>query len=299
MSFQKSQSLLNQLNELIDSSVDSFNEHIPSAQKDIFNRVQLLLKDLDVRRGEIRPTIKNLRKINRLKREIQNAILNDKYLKSVGAFRDSFTKVTQLQTEYFATIEKGFELPAFVEQLKQSSVTAMTEGLTAAGIKANITEKAADIVRRNISEGARFGELLTEMRTFLTKTEAGAGALTRYAHVFTTDALNTYAAEYNQVVSEDLNSQWFQYTGALVDDSRDFCEALVKKRWIHISEFDTITNPGKPNAIINGKSVSKAGLKPNTNPITFRTLRGGWNCGHLVSPTNEEFVPRNIRKKFE
>lgn len=298
MSSQSSQSLLRQLNELIDSSVDSFNEHIPSAQRDIFNRIQVLLKDLDIRRGKIRPTVANLRKINRLKREIQNAILNNKYLKSVGTFRDSFTTVTELQTQYFATIEQGFTLPKFVDQLKKSSVTAMVEGLTGAGIEANITEKAADIVKRNISEGARFGDLLTEMRTFLTKTETSAGALTRYAHVLTTDALNTYAAEYNQVVSEDLDSQWFLYTGALVEDSRDFCEALVKKKWVHISEFDEITNPGGKLALIDGKRVSKAGLKPNTNPVNFRTLRGGWNCNQLLSPTNEEFVPANIRKRF-
>ncbi len=297
-SSQQSQSLLRQLNELIDNSVDSFNEHIPAAQRDIFNRIQVLLKDLDIQRGQIRSTVANLRKINRLKREIQNAILNNKYLKSVGTFRDSFTKVTQLQTEYFATIEKGFTLPAFVDQLKKSSVTAMVEGLTGAGIEANITEKAADIVRRNISEGARFGDLLTEMRTFLTKTETSAGALTRYAHVFTTDALNGYAREYNQVVSDDLNSQWFIYSGALVEASRDFCEALVKKKWIHISEFQSITNPGKPVALIDGKRVSKQGLKPGTNPVTFRSVAGGFQCGHLVSPTNEEFVPDNIRKRF-
>lgn len=299
MPLQKSQALLSQLNELIDGSVDSFNENIPRLQKDIFNRIQLLLRDLDIRRGQIRSTVSNLRKINRLKREIQNAVLNDKYLKQVESFGKSFEKVSQLQTEYFVTLEKGFTLPAFVKTLKSESIAAMTEGLTEAGIRANITEKAAEIVRRSISEGASFGELVSEMQTFLTKTETGAGALSRYANVLTTDSLNGFAREYNQIVSDDLGFEWFIYTGALVDESRDFCKALVKKKWIHISEFDEITNPGKKFALIDGKSVSKTGLKPATNPVTFRSKAGGFNCAHLVSPINEEFVPEEIRAEFE
>ena len=299
MSLQQSQRLLNQLNDLIDDSVDKFNENITRLQRAMFNRIQLLLRDLDVRRGQIRPTVKNLRKINKLKREIQNAILNDKYLKQVSIFGESFDKVTELQTKYFASLERGFALPTFVKALKSESIAAMTEGLTEAGIRANITEKAGDLVRRNITERASFGELMNDMRIFLTKTETSVGALSRYANVLTTDALNGFTREYNQVVSEDLDFKWFIYTGALVDESRDFCRALVKKKWIHISEFDDITNPGKKFALISGKSVSKAGLKPNTIPITFRSKAGGFNCAHLVSPINEEFVPKNIREKFE
>ena len=191
---------MSQLNELIDGSVDKFNENIPRLQRDIFNRIQLLLRGLDVRRGKIRSTVANLRKINRLKREIQNAILNDKYLKRVDTFGKSFEKVSLLQTEYFATLESGFTLPSFVSQLKKTSVEAMVEGLTEAGIRANITEKAGEIVTRNISEGASFGELMTEMREFLTKTESSVGSLSRYSNLLTTDALNGFAREYNQIV---------------------------------------------------------------------------------------------------
>ena len=298
MSLQQSQRLLRQLNDLIDSSVDSFNDRIPSLERDIFNRIQLALKDLDVKRGQITPTVRNLRKINKLKREMERAILNDKYLAKVGDFGESFDKVQKLQTEYFATLESGFGLPKFVKELQKTSIEAMTEGLTMAGIRTNISEKAAEIVRRNISESANFGDLLSEMREFLTKTEETAGALTRHAHVLTTDALNGFAREYNQIVSDDLGIQWFIYTGALVDESRDFCKALVKKKFIHISEFDEITNPKGKVALIDGKRVSKAGLKPKTNPVTFRSFAGGFNCAHLVSPIDTDFVPENIRKRI-
>ncbi|PCJ57937.1 MAG: hypothetical protein COA65_08740 [Rhodospirillaceae bacterium] len=293
MSFQKSQRLLRQLNELIDGSVDNFNESIPKLQTGIFRRIQLLLKDLDIRRGNIRSTVKNLRKISKLKREIQRAVLNKKYLKQVSTFSKSFEKVAELQTQYFATLEAGFELPALVKELKKTSITAMTEGLTKAGIRANVAEKAAELVKRNITEGASFGDLLDEMRTFLTKTDTGAGALTRHAHVLTTDALNGFAREYNQIVSDDLDFKWFIYTGSLVDESRDFCRALVKKKWIHISEFGEVT---KGN--ISGKKISLQGLKPNTDAGNFRSLAGGFQCNHIVSPVNEEFVPEEIREKF-
>lgn len=294
MSLSQSQSLLNELIELIDSSINNFNDNIPAIERTIFNKVQLSLKDLDLFRGNVKPTIKNLRTINRLKREIEQAILNKKYLNSVSKFEDAFGKVTKLQTQYFASLEAGFEIPAFIGQLQKSSIAASTEALTQAGIKANIAEKAADLIRRNITEGASFSNLNNEMREFLTKTETGVGELSRYSSVITTDALNTYAGEYNQIVSDDLGFEWFIYAGALVEHSRDFCEALVKKKWLHISEFSRITK-GK----INGKTVSLQGVKKGTNAVNFRSLRGGWNCNHLVSPISTEFVPQSIRKKHD
>lgn len=291
---------LTTLTKFLDSSIENFTKDVPGVQQQIFRRVQLLLRDLELSRGSVKASVKNLRKINRIKREIEQIILSDKYLSEVETFTDAFNKTTDLQTDYFRLLKEDFTTPKFINTLRLASIENTRVALTESGIRANVVDKAADIIQRNITEKASFGDLVEDMRVFLTKTEESVGALQRHTSQIVTDSLNTYAREYNTVVADTLNSQWFLYVGGIVQGSRDFCRALVKKKWIHKSEFSQIT---KGNIDIDNdgdtEKVSLDGLKPNTTATSFQTLAGGFNCNHVVAPINEEFVPKNIRRNFE
>lgn len=300
MSLAQSEKALRRLTNLLDSSEDSFRSSVPGIERRTFAKVQVLLKELDLKGTTIKQSAKNLRKINRIKREIQNAILSEEYINDVSKFTETFNTATKLQTEYFVTLQSNFTQPKFINTLLDVTIANTTEALTEAGIRANVVDVAGDIIRNNIAGGNSFRNLNKEIRTFLTKTEESVGALQRHTTNIVIDSLNTYAREYSQVVSDDLNSQWFLYVGALVKNSRDFCIALVKKKFIHKSEFTQITK-GNIDVDNDGdtEKVSLDGLKPNTNASNFQTLAGGFSCNHVVAPINEEFVPKKIRKNFE
>lgn len=300
MALKESEAALKSLTNLLDKSEDAFTDSVPALQRKIFNRVRTLMRELDVRKGKIRATGANLRKINRIKRDIREIILSDRYLRDVNKFTRSFEKATALQTAFFRTLKSDFTQPKFINTLQDVSIKNTVEALTESGIQANIVDKAADIIRANIAESNTFSNLSDQMRNFLTKTEETVGALQRHTSQITTDALNTYAREYSQVVSESLDSEWFLYVGSLVEDSRDFCKALVKKKWIHRSEFSDITK-GRIDIDNDGdnETVSLQGVKKQTNASNFLTLAGGFNCNHIVAPINEEFVPEKIKKNFE
>ena len=299
MSLRKSEEALLRLTNLLDKSEDTFRDSVPGIQRKIFNRTRTLLRELDTRRGEIRKTGANLRKINRIKRDIRAIILSKEYLADVNKFTRSFDAVTELQTTFFITLKSDFTTPKFIKTLQEVSIKNTQQALTASGIQANVVDKAGDIIRTNIAEGRSFSQLSDEMRVFLTKTEESVGALQRYTSQITTDALNTYAREYSQVVSENLNNKWFLYVGSLVKDSRDFCIALVRKKFIHISEFPAITR-GRIDVNNDGtdETVSLQGVKKETNASNFITLAGGFNCNHIVAPINEEFVPKKLVDRF-
>jgi len=300
VSLAQSEKALRRLTNLLDSSEDSFRSSVPGIERRTFAKVQVLLKELDLKGTTIKQSAKNLRKINRIKREIQNAILSEEYINDVSKFTETFNTATKLQTEYFVTLQSNFTQPKFINTLLDVTIANTTEALTEAGIRANVVDVAGDIIRNNIAGGNSFRNLNKEIRTFLTKTEESVGALQRHTTNIVIDSLNTYAREYSQVVSDDLNSQWFLYVGALVKNSRDFCIALVKKKFIHKSEFTQITK-GNIDVDNDGdtEKVSLDGLKPNTNASNFQTLAGGFSCNHVVAPINEEFVPKKIRKNFE
>ncbi|KKN74652.1 hypothetical protein LCGC14_0388540 [marine sediment metagenome] len=300
MSLEQSEKALNRLVRLLDKSEDTFTDSVPALEKKIFSRVQILLGELDKRRGRIRATGANLRKINRIKRDIRAIILSDQYLKDVDKFTKSFDTATELQTAFFTTLKSDFTQPKFINTLREVSIQNTVQALTESGIQSNIVDKAANIIRTNISDSNSFSNLMDEMRGFLTKTEESVGALQRHTSQIVTDALNTYAREYSQVVSENLDNDWFIYVGSLVEDSRDFCIALVKKKWIHRSEFTQITK-GNIDVDNDGdtEKVSLQGVKPQTNASNFITFAGGFNCNHVVAPINEEFVPEKLVKRFK
>ncbi len=300
MSLQQSEAALRSLTNLLDKSEDTFTDSVPALQRKIFARVQVLLRDLDLRKNDVKASVANLRKINKIKREIENIILSDEYLKDVDKFAKSFDLATELQTSFFTTLKSDFTQPAFINTLREVSVQRTVEALTGSGMRADVVDKAGDIIRTNIADGNSFTNLNEEMRKFLTKTEESVGALQRHTSQIVTDSLNTYAREYSQVVAESLDSEWFIYVGSLVRDSRDFCKALVKKKWIHKSEFTLITK-GRIDIDNDGdkETVSLQGLRPQTNASNFITFAGGFNCNHLVAPINEEFVPKKLRLKFQ
>ena len=287
------QQSLTELTAFLDGSIDNFSEDIPELQNQVFRRVSVLLKDLDLRRGNVKATAANLRKINRIKREIERLVLSDKYLKDVKTFTEAFNKGTTLQTAYFATIKKDFTTPQFIETLRQASIDNTKVALTEAGIRANVVDKAGEIIQTNITERAAFSSLIDDMRIFLTETPENVGALKRYTSQIVTDSLNVYTAEYNRFVSDSLDLQWFIYSGSLIKDSREFCKSLIKKQFVHKSEFGKVA---RGNFIPKPKDLK--GLKPNTNAETLQINRGGFNCRHLLTPIAEEFVPKELVVKF-
>lgn len=299
MPLRQSQKALERLTALLEKSENTFTDSVPGLEKKIFARTQTLLSELDMRRGKLRATGANLRRINRIKREIRGVILSDEYLRDVDKYTKSFDAATELQTAFFRTLQTDFTQPKFINTLRETSIANTLEALTGSGVQSSVVDKAGDIIRTNIADSNSFSNLTDEMREFLTKTETSVGALQRHTSQIVTDALNTYAREYSQVVSENLNNDWFIYVGSIVRDSRDFCIALVKKKWIHRSEFDQIT---KGNIDIDNdgdtEKVSLAGVKPQTNASNFITFAGGWSCNHIVSPINKEFVPAKLRAMF-
>jgi hypothetical protein len=145
--------------------------------------------------------------------------------------------------------------------------------------------------------------MMGQMRDFLLTNETGAGALEKYTKQITTDALNQYAAQYTNAVTNDLGLEWFMYTGSIIDTSRPLCKALIKKKYIHKSELpDIILGKFKEfdeeGGKINPKTKLPEGMIPGTNASNFHIYRGGYQCGHQLIPIDASSVPEHIRLRF-
>lgn len=298
----------------IKNSIKQFNRNIPDAQKAMFEGIQEELRRLDLRDGNIKATVANLRILNSIKNKLNRIILSEDYVKELKAFVKSFNELTTLQNEYWRSIEKDFKPRPLLREIRKQAITDTVTKLGEAGIGANISDKITDILRTNITSGGSYKKLENQLRESLTDTQKSDGILTKYAKQITTDSINQYARNYNQIVSSDLGFEWYSYRGTEIMTSRPFCQAMVENnRYYHISQIpnllkgldalgnklqyiDNLTNETK-KVELYAKTNLPHGFKEGTNVANFFTLLGGHSCGHQSSGVSERIVPLDVREK--
>lgn len=285
----------------LDDSVIGFNKSLNIIQSGVLAQVELLIKDIKVSNGTIVQDVENLKKLNELKQILNKVVIPKEYKQRVIEFGKSFNTVTKIQNEYFTSLLGEYTAPAIINEVKNLVISETTAALTQQGLNVAVTDKIGLLIQNSITTGDKYTNLVKELRLFVIGDKERLGAYEKLAAQITTDAINTYAANYNKLVSEDLGLEWFIYAGALVTDSREICVKLVHKKYIHISEFPEIIK-----GVVDGEKVpiyKKTGLPygmiEGTNVENLQSRRGGRRCNHQYMPILTSRVPVEIRNRIK
>jgi hypothetical protein len=288
--------------EKINESISNMNKRIPSIQKDIYDSLQDDLRNLELQGDKIKATVKNLSLINSIKNKLNRIILTDGYKSEVKDFAKSFNEITNLQNQYWRSIENQFKPKPLLQAIKEQAITDTVSKLTESGIGANIAEPIADILRTNITTGGSYKDLTKQLRESLVNTET-PGTMEKYVGQITTDAINQYSNQYTQIVSGDIGYEWFKYDNTDILTTRPFCDAMTDRPYFHISEVPALLRAegltylnkktGKREPVmIYEKTGLPSGMIPGTDASNFFIRRGGYRCGHSIRPINERQVPQ-------
>lgn len=286
---------------LIDKTVENFNQSVPAIQQQLFDEITELASQLDTKKGRIKATARNIKLIAQIKLRFEKLITKNKgYIERVKIFTDTFKEVSQLQTQYFTETIQKFSPPKTLEAIRQESIESTIDSLRGNGMRAKLIDPVRDILRTNITSGAKFTDLTKGLREFLLDTKNGEGELVKYTKQITSDALHGYARTNLVAVTDDLGLEWFSYNGGLIESSRPFCVALTKKKYFHKSEIpDLIKGNFAEFKAIDGRINPKTGLPdgffPETTADTFLTECGGFMCRHQAIPVDELAVPERIK----
>lgn len=286
---------INKIALQLEDLVNDYTKGLKAIERDMYNSVLNKLKDLSTDlQGNIKSTVNNYKIITQAKGEMSKVLNSDAYLEQVGKVNKYFSDMTATQQTYFTAMFKDFSSPAVIRELKNLAVNTTVETLTDAGVNELVVKKATNIISDNIRSGRTFAEMTEELETFIKGNNEVPGKLTSYSKQIVNDAMRQYAGNYNKLVTDDLGLEWYEYIGGTMRDTRPMCEHLIKKRFIHRSEFKGITQ-GR----VDGQEVSTQGFMPNTDENNFEINVCGYNCQHLVQPVPFEEVPEEIRDNFE
>lgn len=287
---------------VIDAATKDFLSGLPAIQKKSFNRLMLLVKDLEVDKlGNIKTNLYNIKLINSIDKELNDIILNKPYLKSVANFVKTFDAVDKLQGEYFASITNKFTPSKVLEAVKKVTVDQTIDQLTENGIAANYTDKVKELLVRNITGGGQYSDFTESIRKTIIGKEGEDGKLVRYSKQIVIDSINQYNRTYTKTITDDLGLVWYRYTGSLLTTSRDFCKAMINLDYFHVSEIPDMLKGkiGSTKVAINSNNNLPFGMIEGTNSNNFITNLGGYQCGHTVFPVITESVPQNIRSRIK
>lgn len=292
---------LEKLLQTLDKSVSEFEDALPFIEKEIAGKVEKLIAELETRQGKIVPNVKNLRKLKELRKEIQKILNGGKYNLAFEKLEENLNVIDGANERYFSGMVKDFTAPVVLKEVKAVTLAEMSESLKGSGINSNVVDGMLNIIKNDILGNSNFYDLNKSIREFIISEPDIPSRLARWSKQVVVDTMHQYSATYQQIVTDDLGLEWYEYVGALVKDSRCFCDQMVEKHFIHKSELPQVLkgNINGKHCEIYPKTGLPQGMIAGTNEANLQVLRGGYNCQHLMPSVSKERVPKDIRAKFE
>lgn len=295
------QQTLKKLLEVLDKSVVDFTDSLPIENKRIFNKVIELVKQLEVKDGNVKNNVTNIKLLSRISRELDSIILSDSYLKKVAEFSKVFDTVAELNNKYLSATFAEFKPKKVLDEIREFNKAITIEKLTEAGVGLGMKTRILDVLNVNIAGGGSYGDLI---RVLNGETNVPTNGTSPYfiseSQKIVIDAVHQYNALYIQSVTEDLGLAWFQYLGSIIKTSREFCIHMTEKRYFHISEVPTLLT-GNIDGVqigVSKKTGLPLGMFDNENSSNFFVYRGGHKCGHQIIPVSSVVVPKELRDRF-
>lgn len=285
----------------IDDAIAKFQDAIPGIQKLVYEELQPIVKELQVKNGKLLNNVDNLKLIGTLQNKLEKIIISAEYKKSVQSFIDSFTTVSNLNNDYFSQFNKKYKPKNTLPIIKQLAVESTINDLVGQGLSSNIIAPIQKILQQNITTGGSYAKFQEQLQNHILQNETGEGSLQRYTKQITTDAINQYNAQYGETVAQDLQFNWGRYVGSNITTTREFCTLLTDKQWVHKSELPEIIKGhiDGTDCKLSKTTGLPLGMIPDTNADNFKVRRGGYNCGHQFFWVPDSAVPADVKMRFE
>jgi len=291
---------IEQILKTIDDSIVKFQDSIPVIQKLVYDELQPVLKEIQIKDGRMLNSVNNLKLIGSIKNKLERIIINAEYKKSVKDFVDTFKEISTLQQGYFSQFANNYKPSAVLPIIQQLAVESTINGLLGQGMSASIIDPIQKIINQNITTGGKYAGFQEQLRDHILSNESGDGSLVRYTKQLTTDSINQFNAQYHKAIAVDLQFNWCRYVGSNITTSREFCIYLTKKQWIHRSEFAEVLKGhiDDHKCRLSNTTGLPYGMIPGTNVDNFNVLRGGYTCGHQAFWVPDSSVPAELVAKF-
>jgi len=260
---------------------DDFLSSIPKSERQVYDMVVELLSRLEVKNGSYVISDKNLKIAAQISQELKSVLLSSDYTKSVTEFIREFDQQAVISNKLFEATFPSFKMTdlgkSVVDLSKRNAIDLLLNRASDADFIAPLRQQ----IEQSVINGASYKETVRSIRDFIEGTPEVDGALLKYSKTYAHDTFAIADRAYTSIVSDELDAEWFFYSGGVITSSRPFC---VKRH----------------NQYFYYKEIEKAALTdwagkiPGTDSATIYSYAGGFSCRHSIIPVSMFAVPKEV-----
>lgn len=256
---------------LIETVPDNFIDTVDGLREGLIRELTRLIAGFDTIDGRLVSNTQNLARIEQIIDALGNYLFEpeSEYLQALSNFIAGIGESAILTNEFLGIKSN----PLYQQILKQNQFNAI-KLFDKTAIDVQLSNTIRSQITASIAEGGRVADTIDFLRNFIGGSEVNKPALTRYVKTQALTAYGTADASYLVAVGLGEGIERWLYAGGLVKDSRPFCEARVGR------EFTTAEVLKWPEE----EGYQWDGMIAGTNASNIFTVRGGWNCRHVLAP---------------
>lgn len=284
--------LIAKKNQRLEDIPEQFQSSVEKLQRKLFNKIVEEIGQLETKDGQIVMSESNLLKVQTINDELKQVLNGREYLEAVRKFTDEFDIQKAINDEYFKkAFGSDFSDSRLANQLVKNSQRNAFELLAGAPAEQNFIAPIRAQLENAVASGASFKDTITSIRETVEGTSEADGRLLRYSKQVSWDAFALSDRAYTNAVAEDLEVEWFRYSGGLVKDSRCFCQER-DMQYFHFKEIEAWGRGEDLGDCNIGEGWQ--GMMVGTNESTIFIVAGGYNCRHSIMPVSIILVPRDV-----
>lgn len=274
--------LIREKTRRLTSIPDELLSKIEKVQKQMLPKVIELISLLDrSAEGTILLNSSNIELASRIQLMLRDALLTSDYVEAVKQFAKEFDVQKAITDGYltrvFADFLPGGAASDLVLLSKQRAAQTLIES-----IGDDLFAKAiSNQVELAIANNASWGETVKAIQDLVIGDDQVDGKLLQYSKQIAHDQFAVSDRSYTSAVAEELDIEWFFYSGSEIATTRPFCSARHNK-YFYYKEIE-----GWASLDWDGKILG-------TNEATIYSNAGGYNCRHSIIPASIISVPRPV-----
>lgn len=263
---------------------DEYLTQVERAQKKLFPQIVDILRQLTVdSAGNLVLNSSNLALASDVKDLVQQILADSEYIGAVQTYARQMGEQAKVSDSLFAKTFDDYATSAVSQQLLRTTQRNAVDLL----VNAIGNQRFADVVRENIetaiSSNAGFTETVKQLQTIVTGDDEVDGKLLQYNKQIAHDTFAIADRNYTSAVSEQLEAEWFFYSGSEIETTRPFCSAR-HNQYFYYREIEQWPST----------AGDWAGRIPGTNSSTIYSYAGGYNCRHSIIPVSIRRVPKSV-----
>lgn len=277
----------------LDSVPDEFLSSVKKSQREVYEAVLQMLSEMEVKGGQFIASKKNLELAYKINERLKGVMAAGDYGKALSKFAMEFDVQADLNLNYFNEAFNITAAPEVATVLLNAAKVNAVDLLINRAADSEFLYPIRDIIEQSVVNNAGYSETLQTLRAFIEGNDEVEGRLLKYSRGIAHDtfavadasAVSAYAAEYGM--------EWFFYLGGEMDTTRPFCSERIGK-FFHQKEVEAWGAGERTTGMVWPKDGGWGGRMDGTNSSTIFSTRGGYNCGHVISPVSEAVVPADV-----